>query len=252
LIKRFSFCLLAMSFLNALTIAQKREEVLVAKVYTGSQGQTMPYRLHVPDNYDKHKRYPLVLYLHGGGGRGDDNRKQIEGGNAYIVDLLVARSTQTKNPSIVVVPQAPDEGWVGSDTITPTSYLRLVLDLITDLESSYSIDVNRRYVLGQSMGGLGTFAILTMQPDMFAAAVPVCGGGDESKAVRIAHIPIWVFHGKLDQAVKVERSRNMVAALTKAGGKPKYTEYKGEGHSIWTKVVMEPELLPWMFSQRRR
>lgn len=137
------------------------------------------------------------------------------------------------------------------DTVTPTSYLSLVLDLIKDLESSYSIDVKRRYVLGQSMGGLGTFAILTMQPNMFAAAVPVCGGGDESKAAQIAHIPIWAFHGEVDQAVRVERSRNMIAALTKAGGKPKYTEYKGEGHVIWTKVVMEPELLPWMFSQKR-
>ncbi len=243
-IKRFSFCLLAILFLAVLAVGQKREEVLVAKVYRGPQSRTMPYRLFVPANYDRKKRYPLVLYLHGGGGRGDDNRKQIEGGNGYIVDLLVSRPTQIKNPSIVVVPQAPEEGWIGYDLTTPTSYLSLVLDLIKDLESSYSIEVARRYGLGQSMGGFGTFAILTMQPNMFAAAVPLCGGGDESKAARIAHIPIWAFHGELDQAVRVERSRNMIAALTKAGGKPKYTEYKGEGHTIWMKVVKEPELLP--------
>lgn len=251
LIKRFSFSLLAVLFLNALAFGQKRDEVLVPKVFKGSQGRTMPYRLYIPENYDKQKKYSLVLYLHGGGGRGDDNRKQIEGGNSYIVDMFVSRSTQAKYPSIVVIPQAPDEGWVGVDTITPTSYLSLVLELIRELESSYSIDVNRRYVLGQSMGGLGTFALLTMQPNMFAAAVPVCGGGDESKAARIAHIPIWAFHGELDQAVRVDRSRNMIAALTKAGGKPKYTEYKGEGHAVWTRVVLEPELLPWMFSQNR-
>ncbi|HXQ38768.1 MAG TPA: prolyl oligopeptidase family serine peptidase [Anaerolineales bacterium] len=251
MIKKFSFCLSAILFLAVLAVGQKREEVLVAKVYKGSQGRTMPYRLYVPENYDRQKRYPLVLYLHGGGGRGDDNRKQIEGGNSYIVDLLIAHSTQAKNPSIVVVPQAPDVGWVGYDTITPTSYLSLALELIKDLESSYSIDANRRYVLGQSMGGLGTFAILTMQPKMFAAAVSVCGGGDESRAAQIAHIPIWAFHGEVDQAVRVERSRNMIAALTKAGGKPKYTEYKAEGHVIWTRVVTEPELLPWLFSQKR-
>ena len=251
LIKRFAFCLLVILFLNVLAVGQKREESPVAKVYKGSQGRTMPYRLYVPERYEKQKKYPLVLYLHGGGGRGDDNRKQVEGGNEYIVDLLVSHSTQAKNPSIVVIPQAPDDGWVGADTITPTRYLSLVLDLIKDLESSYSIDVHRRYVLGQSMGGLGTFAILTMQPNLFAAAVPVCGGGDESKAAQIAHIPIWAFHGELDEAVTVERSRNMVAALTKAGGHPKYTEYKGEGHVIWTKVVLEPELVPWMFSQKR-
>ena len=162
----------------------------------------------------------------------------------------MARSTQAKNPSIVVVPQAPGEGWVQNDSITATSYLSLVLDLMSELETSYAIDAQRRYVLGQSMGGFGTFAIITMRPKMFAAAVPLCGGGDESKAKEIAHVPIWVFHGELDQSVSVERSRNMVAALTQAGGKPKYTEYKGEGHTIWTKVVKEPEVLPWMFSQK--
>jgi predicted peptidase len=102
------------------------------------------------------------------------------------------------------------------------------------------------------MGGFGTFAIITMQPNMFAAAVSVCAGGDESKAAKIAAIPIWAFHGELDQSVNVARSRNMIAALTKAGGKPRYTEYKGEGHQIWVKVVKEPELLSWMFSQKRK
>ena len=251
MIKGFAPSVVIILVFAVLVLGQKREDVLVGNVYKASHGQSMPYRLFVPENYDKQKRYPLVLYLHGGGGRGDDNRKQIEGGNGYLVDLLVSRSTQAKNPSFVVVPQSPGEGWVGFDSITPTTYLSLVLDLIKDLENSYSIDVNRRYVLGQSMGGFGTFAILTMQPNMFAAAVPLCGGGDESKASRIAHIPIWAFHGELDQAVSVERSRNMIAALTKAGGKPKYTEYKGEGHMIWTKVVTEAGLLPWMFSQKR-
>lgn len=249
--KRFLLCLVLTLFLVALAVGQKREEILLAKVFKGSQGRTMPYRLYIPENYDKQKKYPLVLYLHGGGGRGDDNLKQIEGGNGYIVDLLVSRSTQANNPSIVLIPQSPGEGWVDYDSITPTRYLSLVLELIKEIESSYNVNTDRRYVLGQSMGGFGAFAIITMQPRMFTAAVPVCGGGDESKAKGIAHIPIWLFHGELDQSVKVERSRNMVVALTKAGGKPKYTEYKGEGHLIWSKVVLEPELLPWMFSQKR-
>src|ERR1044071_5373533 len=140
-IKRLACGLGLIPLLVAFAIAQKREDVLVAKVYKGSQGRTMPYRLYVPENYDKQKRYPLLLYLHGGGGRGDDNRRQIEGGNSYLVELLVSRSTQTKNPSIVVVPQSPDEGWVGPDLITPTSYLNLVLELIEDLETLYSVDV---------------------------------------------------------------------------------------------------------------
>ena len=248
---RYSLSLLLILLLAVLVVGQEREEVLVAKVYKGSQGQTMPYRLYVPQNDDKRKRYPLVLYLHGGGGRGDDNRKQIAGGNGYLVDLLIGNS-QVENPAIVVVPQSPGEGWVRDDSITATSYLSLVLELIVELERSYNIDSTRRYVLGQSMGGFGTFAVITMQPKMFAAAVSICGGGDESKAAKIAAIPIWAFHGELDQSVNVARSRNMIAALTKAGGKPRYTEYKGEGHQIWVKVVKEPQLLSWMFSQRRK
>jgi predicted peptidase len=90
-----------------------------------------------------------------------------------------------------------------------------------------------------------------MQPKMFAAAVPICGGGDESKARMIAQVPVWAFHGEKDEAVRVERSRDMIAAIRKAGGRPKYTEYKGEGHVIWSKVVNEVELLPWIFTQKR-
>ena len=249
----FSLCLALILFLPNALVGKKREEVLVAKVYKGLHGRTMPYRLFVPENYTGQKRYPLVLFLHGGGGRGDDNLKQIQGGNGFIIDLLIKPESQAKFPCFVVAPQSPQqEGWIEYDSITPTEQLQLVLELIGHLERSFSIDSNRLYVLGQSMGGFGTFAIITMQPGMFAAAVPVCGGGDESKASKIAGVPIWAFHGEQDEAVKVERSRNMIAAITKAGGKPKYTEYKGEGHLIWSKVVNEPELLPWMFTQKRK
>ena len=194
-----------------------------------------------------------MLFLHGGGGRGDDNLKQIQGGNGFIIDLLVKPESQAKYPCFVVAPQSPQqEGWIEHDSITPTHQLRLVLELIGHLERSFSIDSNRLYVLGQSMGGFGAFAIITMEPKKFAAAVSICGGGDESKAGKIAQVPIWAFHGEDDEAVRVERSRNMIAAITGAGGKPKYTEYKGEGHLIWSKVVNEPDLLPWMFTQKQR
>jgi predicted peptidase len=212
----------------------------------------MPYRLFIPENYTERKRYPLVLFLHGGGGRGDDNLKQIQGGNGFIIDLLTKPESQAKYPCFVVAPQSPQqEGWIEYDSITPTSQLQLVLELIGHLERSFSIDSNRLYVLGQSMGGFGTFAIITMQPKLFAAAVSICGGGDESKAGKIAHVPVWAFHGEQDEAVRVERSRDMIAAIARAGGKPKYTEYKDEGHLIWSKVVKEPELLLWMFTQKR-
>ena len=107
------------------------------------------------------------------------------------------------------------------------------------------------YVAGQSMGGIGTWSIITANPNLFAAAVPLCGGGNVAEASKLTKMPIWAFHGDKDQSVPVDYSRKMIAAIRKAGGDPKYTEYKGAGHEIWERVFKEPELLPWVFSQRK-
>lgn len=230
----------------------EREKILAAKVFKSSRNETLLYRLFVPQNYDAKKKYPLVLYLHGGGGRGQDNLKQIDGGNGYLIDLFTGPETQARYPSFVVAPQSPmQEGWIEYDSITPTRQLRLVYELIGELQKNYSIDTARIYVAGQSMGGFGTFAIISEYPKMFAAGVPLCGGGDESKAARLAGTPIWAFHGAKDEAVPVERSRQIVAAIKKAGGQPKYTEYADVDHLIWPRVVKETELLPWLFAQQR-
>jgi predicted peptidase len=244
---------LALALLFASVVgAQPRHERMEANVFHAADGRTMPYRLFVPEDYTAQRKYPLVLFLHGGGGRGSDNLKQIEGGNGYLVDLLVSPEAQAKHACIVVAPQSSRLGWVGYDSVTPTDQLAIVVQLLRQLERTYRIDADQRYVLGQSMGGFGTFAIMFMKPDLFAAGISICGGGAEPKAAGIAHVPIWAFHGDQDEAVPVERSRNMVAALEKAGGKPRYTEYKGEGHLIWSKVVSEPGLLDWMFAQVHR
>jgi predicted peptidase len=232
-------------------IVKRRGALLAAKTYQGRRGQAMPYRWFVPQEYDQQKKYPLVVYLHGGGGIGRDNLKQIQGGNGFLIDLFTSAQTQTKYPCFVIAPQSHDEGWVGYDDTTPSEQLGRVLELIEHLQQTYSIDRERLYVAGQSLGGFGTFGLLTLRPNLFAAAVPICGGGDEAKAGLMVNVPIWAFHGEKDEAVSVERSRRMIAAVRKAGGKPKYTEYRGEGHLIWQKVVREPELLPWLFSQRR-
>jgi len=231
-------------------IRPSRESVMAGKTYQGREGRTMPYRLFVPGKYNRRQKYPLVLYLHGGGGLGRDNLKQIQGGNGFILDLLISSRSQARYPCLVVAPQSDDQGWVEDDDITPSDQLRLVLGLIEHLEQTYSLDRARLYVAGQSLGGFGTFAIMALRPDLFAAAVPICGGGDESKARAMARVPVWAFHGDQDESVSVEESRSMIAALRQAGGKPKYTEYKGEGHIVWPKVVSEPQLLPWLFNQR--
>ncbi len=234
-----------------LRTTEQREKILAPKSFKNSRGETLPYRLFIPHFYDQKKKYPLVVYLHGGGGRGNDNQKQIDGGNGYLIDFFTGDETQVHHPSFVVAPQSPGEGWIEEDSITPTRHLRSVYELITELQRTYSIDDARVYVAGQSMGGFGTFAIISEYPRTFAAGVALCGGGDQSKVARLKNVPIWVFHGAKDESVPVERSRTIVAALKNAGGKVRYTEYADVGHIIWPSVVKEVELLPWLFAQQK-
>lgn len=230
---------------------KQREKILAPKVFKNSRGETLLYRLFIPLHYDQKKKYPLVLYLHGGGGRGNDNRKQIDGGNGYLIDFFTGNETQAHYPSFVLAPQSPMEGWIEEDSITPTRPLHLVHELIGELQRTYNIDETRIYVAGQSMGGFGTFAIISEYPRKFAAGVALCGGGDQSKVARLTNVPIWVFHGARDESVAVERSRTIVAGIRNAGGKVRYTEYADTGHIIWPSVVRETELLPWLFAQRK-
>src|SRR6185503_7535500 len=183
----------------------------------------------------------------------DDNPKQIQGGNGYLIDFFTQAGSQTPYPAFVVAPQSAGGGWIERPFLkpAPSRQLRMVVDLIGDLRRSYNIDDSRLYVAGQSLGGFGTFAIVAEFPKLFAAGVPLCGGADESKVLSIIKTPLWVFHGEKDAAVPVDFSRRIVAAIKKAGGNVKYTEYPGAGHNIWLKVVNEPELLSWLFAQHR-
>ncbi len=233
--------------------AQEREKILSPHTFRNARGETLPYRLFVPQNYDRKKKYPLVVYLHGGGGVGDDNLKQINGGNGYLVDFFTQAETQTRYPALVVAPQSSGDGWIEIPRVPPhpTRQLKLVVELIDELRRAYSIDGSRLYVAGQSLGGLGTFAIVAEFPKLFAAGVPLCGGADEAKVSSIIKTPLWVFHGEKDETVPVDLSRRIVAAIKKSGGVVKYTEYPGAGHNIWLNVVKEPELLSWLFAQHR-
>ena len=230
---------------------EQREKILAPKIFKNSRGESLPYRLFIPAQYDRNKKYPLVLFLHGGGGRGNDNQKQIDGGNGYLIDFFTGNEAQARYPSFVVAPQSPGEGWIGEDSITPTRHLLSVYELLGELQRTYNIDAARIYVGGQSMGGFGTFAIISEYPRTFAAGIALCGGGDQSKVARLTNVPLWVFHGAKDESVSVERSRTIVAGIKNAGGKVRYTEYPETGHIIWPSVVKEGELLPWLFAQRK-
>ncbi|NQT17067.1 MAG: phospholipase [Planctomycetes bacterium] len=224
--------------------------------YRDAQGESIPYRLFVPRGYDSQKKYPLVLFLHGAGERGSDNEAQL------IHPEVLRFVMDEANPSFLVAPQCPAERkWVEvpwkfkgphKTPEEPSPAMRLTMELLDALEKEFSIDPVRRYLTGLSMGGFGTFDLLVRRPNDFAAAIPICGGADESQAEKIAGVPMWVFHGSKDGAVPVARSRSAVESLKSAGGKPKYTEYEGMGHNVWSRAYHEPELRDWLFRQRRK
>jgi predicted peptidase len=216
----------------------------------------LPYRLLVPVRYDPRRAYPIVIFLHGAGERGTDNAKPLNDGV-----IPWARELSHVRPSFVVVPQCPTTGqWVdtpwstGSYAIArvPISKpLGAVVALLARLRHEFHIDPHRIFVTGLSMGGFGTWDLLMRYPDMFAAAMVVCGGGDPTEAARLKRVPVWAFHGSADDVVPVAGTRAMIKALRAAGGRVRYTEYKGLGHNVWDKAYGNEPALRWLLAQRR-
>ncbi|MFO0901893.1 MAG: prolyl oligopeptidase family serine peptidase [Pirellulales bacterium] len=244
-------------FLPALAVAADDRERFEARTYTDAQGDKLLYRLLTPKNYDPNKKYPLVVFLHGAGERGNDNFAQLKHGMADFA----SDAAREKHPAFVMAPQCPtNEKWVDVDWSSPksdmperpASPMRLTLAAIEQLQKEYSIDADRLYLTGLSMGGYGTWDALQRHPRMFAAAIPICGGGDPKHASKFVHVPLWAFHGDKDTAVKPERSREMIAALKAAGGSPQYTEYKDVGHDSWTATYKNSEVIDWLFAQKRQ
>lgn len=210
---------------------------------------TLPYRLFVPQNYDPAQAYPLVLFLHGAGERGTDNRQQLTGQTAQLI--FVNPYNQTVWPCFMMAPQCPpDKAWQADfSSDIPSTWLRLTIEVIDELQQEFHIDPGRLYVTGLSMGGFGSWDAITRYPGKFAAAVPIAGGGAVRLADQCAQTPIWDFHSDDDPIVPVMLSRTMIAAVRAAGGDPIYTEYTGYGHSEWNAAYAEPDLLLWLFSQ---
>jgi predicted peptidase len=257
--KKLGCLLLLMALFSASCAAQEAPSKAVvprafeAKTFISAGDLKMPYRLFVPPDYDKNKKYPLVLWLHGGWARGADNEKQIIEGNTSGATVWTKPENQARNPAFVVAPQcAAGEWWATNDAeMKPSKQLQAVVELLKELQKQYSIDDSRLYVAGQSMGGYGAWSLISEYPEMFAAAIPLCGGGNAAGAKNLLNVPIWAFHGTDDEAVPVRESRTMIEAIRRAGGNPKYTEYDGVGHSVWHQAFAEPELLSWVFAQKR-
>jgi predicted peptidase len=236
-------------------------EDFAAYEFIGAPKLRMPYRLLTPIDLNATQRYPLVLFFHGSGERGDDNKKQLQHG----VRRFSLPASRTEYPCFVLVPQCPTHidnqpmMWTGerekmhSLKLAPEVAipLRSALELLITIEDKFPVDQDRIYLTGISMGGFASWEALIRNPKKFAAAIPVCGGGDVNYADRIKDIPIWAFHGANDPTVPVQCTRSMIEMIQQAGGHPRYTEYSGVGHNSWDRAYAEPELLSWLFSQKR-
>ena len=221
-----------------------------------SNGDTLRYRELYPD-YDTMRKYPLVIFLHGSGERGNDNEAQLKWG----VMNFATDQNMALHPAIVIAPQCPEHmQWGnfsrggGTQLIlqpTPSKPMELLMELIRQAIKNLPVDTNRIYITGLSMGGFGTYDAIERDPHLFAAAVPVCGGGDVSRAVTIAHIPMWIFLGSEDAAVNPLYSLEMLQALTKAGAHPGFTQYPEVGHFSWLGAYSDPHMMEWLFRQHK-
>ena len=225
-----------------------------ARVFTDKAGRSIPYRLFIPKDYDPAKKYPLVTFFHGKGRKGTDNRKQVTLGSK----LFAHPENQRKHPCFVLAPQSPpDSGWRQefADKRRPVD---TALDIIDALEKEFSIDTSREYLTGQSGGGTASWCSLLKYPDRFAAAAIVCAGIDFTPeempeiAERFKTVPLWLFHGEVDQLVPVERSRMKFKALKAVGGNVRYTEYPKVRHNSWDHAYVEPDLVDWLFGHARK
>lgn len=225
-----------------------------AREWTAKDGTVVKYRWSAPEKTEAGKTYPLVLFFHGAGERGDDNTAQLKHGIKAILD----GAAKLNQPVFLIAPQCPNgRYWSPLDLKTgrltesgkSNPLLEAVLALADETAKKQPVDGKRFYVTGISMGGYATWDVLSRIPEKIAAAIPICGGGDAPSAPRFKSVPIWAFHGEADPVVPVSATREMTSALEQAGGKPKVTIYPGVQHDSWTQTYDDPEVIRWLFTQ---
>lgn len=226
------------------------------------KGKILPYRILFPKKFDSSQKYPLHLFLHGAGERGDDNKAQLVHGSQLFIDM------NKSNPAIVIFPQCPsNDSWAqvsyernpetneGSfqfpEESAPTWAMSAVMQLMDEMLDEPFIDKKRIYLGGLSMGGMGTFELLARRPDTFAAATPICGAGQPEHISRwAANTPVWIFHGEDDSVVPSRYSKIMVEALLRNGQEPRFSLYPSVNHNSWDNAFAEPDFFSWVYSQR--
>src|SRR5882762_4281429 len=208
------------------------------KAYANKTGERLSYRLYVPLGYDANRKYPLLLWLNGG--------------NQIATHFWAGKDVQLNFPMFELIPQCPSgDNWSDPDLNQPTKWFELTMSALAEVEKEFSIDPDRIYLAGQSMGGLGVWSGLQAYPGKWAAAVILSAYDNFTNVKVLASTPLWVFQGEADETVPVTLVRDMMKQLKKAHANLRYTEYPKTDHEVWKKAFAEPDLLPWLSSQKR-
>lgn len=242
--------------LISVSTAIAQQSLWSKETYKNAKGDSLLYRQLYPDA-NRVRKLPLVIFLHGSGERGNDNEAQLKwGASNFATDKNLMLY-----PAFVIAPQCPaGANWANisaynkdglSFAATPSKTMALLKELIDETIKKLPVDTNRIYITGLSMGGFGTFDAISRYPHLFAAAVPVCGGGDLTKVPSIKHIPMWLVTGAEDSAVSPVLSIEMTRALQKAGAHPGFTQYPEVGHFSWIMAYSDPLIMEWLFRQRK-
>jgi len=254
---------LVLSIAPVLSSAESMDELLspyASSTWKSSTEGRFLYRHSLPAKMEKGMKYPLLVFFHGAGGRGNDNKGQLV--DAGGIGAFEKAGLRTKRNSHLFAGQVPKgERWVdvhwgllGHKMPKISNSMRMAFEALDAYvaDKKNQVDPNRIYAMGLSMGGYGTWDAIQRRPDFFAAAVPICGGGDKNFGKKLKSLPIWAWHGDKDRVIKPSRSRDMIDAIKKAGGNPKYSEIKGRGHNSWTDAWNSKEMWDWLYSQKRK
>ncbi len=196
--------------------------------------EDMHYLITFPDGYDAGKKYPILFLIHGAGTRGDDPKRLEDNPFFQIVDVF-------KNfPFVVIAPLCSANTWFDV-------YEKLKRFIVEKTNEPFA-DKSRIYAMGASMGGYAVWQLGMSMPELFAAIVPICGGGMYWNCRRFVNLPVWAFHGENDGTVRVEESIKMVNAINSIGGKAKLTVYKDTAHDAWTPTYKNQEVYDWLLS----
>ncbi|WP_028295298.1 alpha/beta hydrolase-fold protein [Olivibacter sitiensis] len=264
MIRTLKYTLFALFLSFGISHAQDKTvvEAFEAKLFVKGQ-DTLPYRILYPRDYDAGKSYPVLFVLHGAGERGNNNQSQLVHG----AKLFVASDIRNDYPAIVIFPQCPSDSYwsnvhIQTDSLgkrsfhfqkkgKPTKGMKLFIGLLEKTLKEPTTKLDQVYVGGLSMGGMGTYETLRRKPKVFAAAFAICGGDLPSNAKKYKHMPLWIFHGERDDVVPPTFSHDIVAELQHLGAQPKSTFYPEADHNSWDPAFAEPDLLPWLFSNKK-